>query len=304
MSTQNTYKLKGNETFNIREGWLNKGMRAIAEQPDIFSSDNAPDVLGVGTKMVKSIRFWLLASGLAFERINRNARRSLHYSANFGEIVMEHDKYFEDIFTLWIIHYHIVKRKDLCTVWSMFFNCFSASEFSKSSMVDSMNDEFKKRFDSTRSVTNSIEDDCGSILKMYNAISSDENIDPEDNTSSPFAELGLIKRSDTDRNVYLKLRPLIDKLDRYVILYIMADNLAADKNSVSFDALINEPNNVGKILNLDRNLLNEYLDQLKNDGYITINRTAGLDMVYFNDVITPAEVLRAYYNHRERELEL
>ena len=56
------------------------------------------------------------------------------------------------------------------------------------------------------------------------------------------------------------------------------------------------------MLNLDRNLLNEYLDQLKQDGYITINRTAGLDMVYLNDNITPADVLKAYYNQMEREM--
>lgn len=297
------YKLKGNETFNIREGWLNKGMRAIHEHPDIFSSDNAADVLGVGTKMVKAIRFWLLASGLAHEQINRNARRTLHYTRNLGEIIMEHDRYFEDIFTLWIIHYNIVKHEDMCTIWALFFNYFSADEFSKSAMVESMADEFKKRFESAKSVHNSIEDDCGSILKMYTVI-SEENIDPEDNTLSPFAELGLIKRSDTDKNVYLKLHPLIDTLDRHVVLYIMADNLDHDKNSVSFDALINAPDNVGRVLNFDRNLLNEYLDRLKQDGYITINRTAGLDMVYFNENITPADVLRAYYNQRERDMQL
>lgn len=296
------YKLKGNESFNIREGWLNKGMRAIQEQPDIFSSGNAADVLGVGTKMVKSIRFWLLASGLATERINKNTKRSLHYTANLGEIIMEYDKYFEDIFTFWIIHYNIVKREDMCTVWSLFFNHFSADEFSKSAMVERMFDEFKKRFESERSVFNSIEDDCSSILKMYNAAVNEDNIDPEDNTISPFAELGLIKRSDTDRNMFYKLRPLLDKLDRHVVLYIMADNLEMNRNSVSFDALINEPNNVGKVLNLDRNLLNEYLDQLKQDGYITINRTAGLDMVYFNDKITPSYALRDYYIQREREM--
>lgn len=295
------YKLKGNETFNIREGWLNKGMRAIIDQPDIFSSDNAADVLGVGTKMVKAIRFWLLASGLAYEQINRNARRSLHYTRNLGEIIMDHDRYFEDIFTLWIIHYNIVKHKEMCTVWWLFFNFFSADEFSKSAMIERMFDEFKKCCESTRSVYNSIEDDCGSILKMYTVI-SEENVDPEDNTSSPFAELGLIKRSDKDRNIFIKLRPMIDTLDRFVVLYIMADNLETENNSVSFDTLINAPNNVGRVLNLDRNLLNEYLDRLKQDGYITINRTAGLDMVYFNENITPTDALRAYYNQREREM--
>lgn len=36
----------------------------------------------------------------------------------------------------------------------------------------------------------------------------------------------------------------------------------------------------GRILNLKRMALNEYLDHLEGQGYLTVNRTAGLDMVY------------------------
>ena len=36
----------------------------------------------------------------------------------------------------------------------------------------------------------------------------------------------------------------------------------------------------GKNLNLKRMALNEYLDHLEGQGYLTVNRTAGLDMVY------------------------
>ena len=33
-------KLKGNESFNFREGWLRKGMRCVAENEDLFSQDD------------------------------------------------------------------------------------------------------------------------------------------------------------------------------------------------------------------------------------------------------------------------
>ena len=59
------YKIKGNESFPIREGWLSKGMFAIKDNPYIFSDITAMDCLGVGSKMVKSIKYWLLASNLA-----------------------------------------------------------------------------------------------------------------------------------------------------------------------------------------------------------------------------------------------
>lgn len=41
----------------------------------------------------------------------------------------------------------------------------------------------------------------------------------------------------------------------------------------------------GRILNLKRMALNEYLDRLEGQGYLTVNRTAGLDMVYLKKKI-------------------
>lgn len=63
-------KLKGNESFNIREGWLRKGMRSVNEYPNLFSRSDVMEILGVGSKMVKSIRYWLQATDLCEEKIN------------------------------------------------------------------------------------------------------------------------------------------------------------------------------------------------------------------------------------------
>ena len=59
-------KFRGHETFSIRKGWLNKGMREVAADPTVFSAKqhNPMDVFGIGSNMVKSLRFWLSAVGL------------------------------------------------------------------------------------------------------------------------------------------------------------------------------------------------------------------------------------------------
>ena len=101
------YKIKGNESFGIREGWLNKGLTALEENKTIFSEPVAMDSLGVGSKMVKAIKYWLLASHLVEEKREKNSKHSLIPTSCFGEIVKKYDPYFEDIFTLWIIHYYI-----------------------------------------------------------------------------------------------------------------------------------------------------------------------------------------------------
>ena len=74
-----------------------------------------------------------------------------------------------------------------------------------------------------------------------------------------------------------------------------------NKQSVDIDTMVMQECNVGKVLNLDRTMINEYLDQLKQEGYITINRTAGLDMEYLNTPLMPREILVEYYSQNERD---
>ena len=97
------------------------------------------------------------------------------------------------------------------------------------------------------------------------------------------------------------MRPVYDKLDKFVVLYIIVSNMTSEKQSVDIDTLVMQKNNIGKVLNLDRTMINEYLDRLKQDKYITLNRTAGLDMVYLEKNITPKDILIEYYSQCERD---
>ena len=294
------YKIKGNESFSIREGWLAKGLMALEENKYVFSEETAMDKLGVGSKMVKSIKYWLLASHLVEEKREKNSKHSLVPTKDFGEVIKKYDPYFEDIFTLWIIHYYISTDIEFNTVWNLFFNRFNVTDFTKSTMVDKLVDECNKLYDKGSSLYNSIDSDCGVLLKMYTA-SKETVTDPEENLISPFSDLGLIARG-SERSSYMKIRPLYSKLDRLAILYIMAANLPDDKISVDIDTLLSQDNNVGKILNLDRNMINEYLDRLRQEGFIELNRTAGLDMVYISKKLSPANILEIYYKQNETEV--
>ena len=62
-------KFRGHETFFIRKGWLNKGIRNILKDPYVFMGKNPSDILGLGTNMVKSLRYWLQAVGLTREKM-------------------------------------------------------------------------------------------------------------------------------------------------------------------------------------------------------------------------------------------
>ena len=67
------------------------------------------------------------------------------------------------------------------------------------------------------------------------------------------------------------------------------------KDHVSISDLWRAPDNIGRVFNLSRLSINEHLDQLKALGYITINRTAGLDMVYIREDLSPSDIMVEYY---------
>lgn len=52
-------KFRAHDTFFIRKGWLSKGMKAVHSKPDVFvaKDENPMDVLGIGSNMVKSLRY-------------------------------------------------------------------------------------------------------------------------------------------------------------------------------------------------------------------------------------------------------
>ena len=286
-------RLKGNESFNFREGWLRKGIRCVNEFPDLFSRDDVMEQLGVGSKMVKSIKYWLLASGLCCEKIERNAHR-LYLSEEFGTIIDQYDKYFDDISSLFFIHYKIVSNETMCMVWNLFFNEYSGEDFSKEDMISSCSERLKRRMEEGASFSESLlEDDCASVIKMY--LPSTNLDDPEDSLSCPLGELGLLQKSSEKKGAYIKSAPSKNSLDKLIVLYVILCNLSENRNSVSIDDLLLAPNNIGRVFNLNRTMINEYLDQLRAADYITINRTAGLDMVYLNERMEPSDVMKLYY---------
>lgn len=286
------YKLKGHESFIIREGWLTKGMTAAMKDPKLFSVNSGSDALGVGTNMAKSIRYWMKTAGLTAEN-NKGV-----FLTELGKIILDKDPYFEDPFTLWIVHINIAGNFALATSWNLFFNHMNlTSAFSRDEMFEMMRSLVTEYTGEQEPSERSVRDDCSAILAMY-SMGGEQNDDPEEKKNSPFEELGLIVRSG---NKYLKKRPLIGQIDPLAILYLFLERLNRDK-SIPIDALTDEDDMPGKILNLNRIAVNDFLDQLQNGGYIIVNRTAGLDIIYPGKCweMTKEDVVKKYYERSRK----
>jgi hypothetical protein len=283
-------KIKGHEKFALREGWLNKGVMAVQESPRIFLQSNAPETLGVGNNMVKSIRYWLKAFDLIEERAGVGAELT-----TFAQYIRNNDFYFQDMFTLWLLHSHLVKNATQATSWYLFFNNLDVEEYTKEQVEDALVYELEK-YSGNEVNKNSVKDDVAVLLHMY-CKDKAANYDPEEKNISPLSGLGLLIQS---KGRYTKKQPDLSKLSEWVLLYELADVFEkTQSDSISIDSLYNGRGGIGNIYNLSRVALNDYLDRISNMSYIKVDRTAGLDMVYKGFTESAEEIIVKYYEgHR------
>lgn len=282
------YRIKGHESFILRDGWLTKGLRAVEKDPKVFSNNSGADALGVGTNMAKSIRYWMKTAGLTEEPATKGVLLT-----EFGRIVLKKDPYIEDIFTIWLIHCNIACNYGQATSWNIFFNEINLnSAFTREDLYNLEKELFLQATGEADVSERSLRDDCAAILSMYTAKGTPED-DPEDKKVSPFAELGLIVRNSEK---FIRQRPVLNKIDPLIVLYLIINELNMNGN-LPIDYITDSPNMPGKILNLNRIMVNDFLDTLQNKGYIIVNRTAGLDIIYPDQCkdFTQIDLLKIHY---------
>lgn len=282
------YRIKGHEKFIVREGWLNKGILAVYNKENIFLKKDAPDILGVGNNMVKSIRYWLKAFSLIDEVQRKGA-----YLTDVAEVIKTYDIYFEDIFTLWILHSKLIKNSEEATSWHIFFNNCEIEDYTKEN-IDALMKTEVLQYIKREIAENSIKDDISVLLSTYYK-DIDSNYDPEDKNVCPLTTLGLL---DKVKDKYSKKQPDLSTLNKWVILYELAcifNDGEENLSSVSIEKLYKGKNSIGNIYNLSSIALNQYLDKLSNMDKIRIDRTAGIDMVYCNFEDTSIEIIKKYY---------
>ena len=102
-------KFRAHETFFIRKRWLSKGMKAVKNEPTAFISKekNPMDTLGIGSNMVKSLRYWLQAVGITEEP---NFGKRVQTFTPLGEKIYEHDRYIEELGTLYLLQYRLASQ--------------------------------------------------------------------------------------------------------------------------------------------------------------------------------------------------
>jgi hypothetical protein len=181
----------GHETFAIREGWLARGLNLLESNPQALSDDFAEDQLGVGKNMAKSIRHWVVATGLAERQGSSRGKTGTFAITDFGQLLWERDRHFLDPATWWMIHINLVNTPEHAESWDWFFNNWNHRRFDKAVCVENL-----RRFIivNNRRCPNirTLDRDIGCLLASYSRSMPAARIDPEDASESPLQELGLL----------------------------------------------------------------------------------------------------------------
>ena len=295
-------KIRAHESFYLRKGWLQKGAKNIIKNNRIFNDkdSNACDVLGIGVNMVKSLKYWLIATGVAAERTEMN--KKVMGLTDLGELINIYDKFYEEIGTNMIIHYKLATNADDATAWYWLFNEYDANVIDKEQFVHEFGQYVKYNKKENETVVESekiYSDEFNCIIKTY--ISSDKEDDPEETKICPLSELGLLSLDDVKKKEYRKTSPILDDIHPLVAYAIICD-MFSGKRQIKISEICNEKGSFGKVFNMSRTSVILVLDKIAKLGYIKLNRTAGLDVINIIHPMTFLEALEMYYKSLNGEI--
>lgn len=293
------------ETFHIRDGWINKGLRAIEADGAIFLDERAPERLGLGKNMVRSLRHWMLATGLASEK--PQSGKKIQTLTPLGRTILQHDPYQEQEGTIWLIHHQLMSNRELAPCWYWFFNHYAPLNFTRQNFLERINQWLTTQVSDENDVPaeGSLIKDFDCLVRTY--IASDRTRTPEAALESPLVTLGLMSSLDqTDdeskriRHYQLRSTNAIH-ISPLVFLYTLLNRQEIERSSarqVALSEVLRAPMNVGRTFNIGLQAIEDLLRRLEDFGSnlsVQLARTAGLDQLTL-PAISSVEVLNLFYS--------
>ena len=133
-----------------------------------------------------------------------------------------------------------------------------------------------------------VDDDSSVFLKSY--INDSVVNNPEDNYVCPLSSLKLIKKK---ADAIERIRPVYSKLSYLVVYYVLETIFNSKPFNIedSFDTLKGPYH----IFNLDKSSYLQYLEEMQRNSLIIINKTAGLNTIYFERTLSLKEIFELYF---------
>jgi hypothetical protein len=287
MAEKIRYIFSGHESFYCKSLWLKKGY-AFVKADNNFNAEDAVVHLGVGKNMVAAIRYWLRAFGLLDDGKPTEIADFL-FDNEGGK-----DPYIEDLGTLWLLHYMLIKT-EFASIYKLFFVDFHKernNEFTREQLQ-----HFLKRKNAETAYANlynenTVRRDIGVLLQNY--VMPKQGRQNED-FAALLLNLNLIRQTDSENKMpYFNVKGK-SELVHEIFLYAIID----DKNSeqiVSFDKLMD----LALIFCLSKTELIDTILLLveKYPQLLRYTDDGGIKQLFFLKEIDKNEVLEKYYTRQ------
>lgn len=294
LKSENKLVFSGHETFSCKQFWLKKGYDFVTYNMT-FNNDDAVVDLGVGKNMVSSIRYWCRAFGIIDEKDDTPTQLGNYIFSDNG-----YDPYLEDIGTLWLLHYNLIK-KNKASLYALLFNEFRKEriDFTK----EHLHSFLKRKCNEDKSVNyneKTITTDINVFFRNYASPERKAKIDIEDVFSNIFLDLELIHQYtkvgiDGKMEDWYRLgSEKYDNLPSEIVLYSIIDNY--EDKTISFKQLLSGINSPGNIFALNAEELYKHIVNITNKfAGIVYSETAGNRTLQFKEQINKWEILNEYY---------
>lgn len=250
--------------FKVVKNELSKFFCILLNNPNLKTKDLELES-GLGKNKIENYKYYLR---------NFNLLDKTYSPTELAKVIFLYDKYFEDEITLWILFYHwanktsnpflffqINKSVDSKTKEDLRVNFISWA------MLNEIKTQYDKKFVEgliSRTLNSFTENDAFKVLNIF--ILHDEKYS----------------------------RGIPYKLDSLAIAYVLFDN-RYERTTISFDELLKEDNNIGKIFNLNTESLQKQIYSMRDIGLIKYEQTANLHQIVYIYKEKPLKLLEKYY---------
>lgn len=268
MNAPERFSYGGHLTFPIRYGWLPKAIERLTLDEGFHVSTDSADELGLGSKMVESLAFWVKAMGLSTDQEHGRGRRA----SELARLILRHDRFCELPGTWWFLHLSLASTRG--TVWSWFFNDYSERIFDRMSCIDAFLEHTRSK--AIRPASHAMaQKDVACLLAAYATRPGVDFVDPDDLGACPLRELGLIVRHEVVHRYERSRSPAGIPVEA---LLACASGLAerSGKQAHSLRELATLPHGPGRVLCMGLDLVEELVDAAaRTSRYASIENLAG-----------------------------
>ncbi|MHA1796398.1 MAG: DUF4007 family protein [Promethearchaeota archaeon] len=245
----------------------------ISQKKDHFSLEEISNIIGYSAEKTRGFSRLLQFLGFLEDKTKT--------PTELAKTIYRVDPYFEDLGTLWFLHYHISSQPVLI-IWNRIANhLMTRGQFTLEDAEEVLQDQ--RVYHNEYAFKHHLRKEFRVFTRAY--------------LESAFKKLNLLITNDNQVFIRTNTTSLPDEVLLAAIL-LYKQRFHADEVALEIKALFQAENSPGRLFYLKEHKFREALERLRQNGYITIESFADLDQIKFSKTTDYLEQLKIYYHNK------